>query len=223
MTTKPSALLLDLDGTLIDTAPDMVAAINRLCTESGRLTLEYENAKPHVSNGSAALVRLAFGNELDAEAFETHRQRFLEIYAEYVCVDSHLFAGMTLVLEHCADRQIPWGIVTNKPGALTVPLVKALGLTTRAACVVSGDTVAKAKPDPMPLFYACEQINVDPQQILYVGDSIRDIQAGNAAGMTTIGATYGYIVDGDNPSDWQADGLITAPTDLLSWLEGTAL
>ena len=214
-----SALLLDLDGTLIDTAPDMVAAINVLCSEQKQPQLDYAETRHHVSNGSAALVRLAFGNDLDADEFEGLRQRFLSIYAERVCVDSHLFPGMAEVLQRCHDTKLPWGIVTNKPGALTTPLVKALGLTTRAACVVSGDTVAKAKPDPMPMYHACELLDIAPAKVLYVGDSIRDVQAGNAAGMTTLGACYGYIVPGDDPALWNADHLISNPSDLLDWLE----
>ncbi len=217
--TRTGALLLDLDGTLIDTAPDMVAAINALCQELNQRPLDYAQTRHHVSNGSAALVKLAFGDNLEAERFESLRQRFLSIYAERVCVDSHLFPGMADVLQQCQDMNLPWGIVTNKPGALTTPLVKALGLSTRAGCVVSGDTVAKAKPDPMPMYHACELLGIAPSSVLYVGDSIRDIQAGNAAGMTTLGACYGYIVPGDNPKHWDADHLINKPSDLLDWLE----
>ena len=215
----PAAVLFDLDGTLVDTAPDMVAALCRLCIENGLPETDYAAARPHVSNGSLALVKLAFGDDLEQTNLARLRQRFLELYAENVCVHSHLFAGMPEVLEYLSANRVSWGIVTNKPGALTAPLVKALTLSTRASCVISGDTLAKSKPDPLPLLHASELMNIHPGRAVYIGDSIRDIQAGNAAGMQTVSANYGYIVPGDDPSLWQADDSIDNPLSLIDWLE----
>lgn len=215
-----NTVLFDLDGTLVDTAPDMVLALNRLCQLHGREPIDFHEARPHVSNGSLALVKLGFGSSLNGEQhLMSLRQEFLDLYAQNVCVDSHLFPGMAAVLDYLNSRKLRWGIVTNKPGALTAPLVKALMLSTRAGCVVSGDTVAKAKPDPMPLFHACELMGIEPGNAVYIGDSSRDIDAGRRAGMETLSADYGYIVPGDDPASWQANGSIDSPLDLIPWLD----
>jgi 2-phosphoglycolate phosphatase len=216
------AVLLDLDGTLLDTAPDMAAALNRLRKERGQQALPFVSIRPFVSHGAATLVRVGFPKAGDEELVGL-RARFLEIYRQDVAVDTQLFPGFEDVLAALEARGILWGIVTNKPAFLTEPLLARLQLQDRPACVVSGDTVAKRKPDPAPLLHAAKVIEIDPAHCVYVGDAERDIQAGRAAGMRTLVATFGYLGENDRPATWQADGFVASPGALLEWVDGTAL
>jgi phosphoglycolate phosphatase len=215
-----TALLLDLDGTLLDTAPDMGAALNRLREEHGLQALPYAKVRPVVSHGALRLVRLGFP-EVEGERFEALRLRFLELYAERLAVGTRLFAGFDTLLGELEARRLPWGIVTNKPAWLTDPLVAAMGLRDRAGCVVSGDTVSERKPHPLPLLHAASLIGIDPRSCVYVGDAERDIQAGRGAGMTTIVAAYGYIGEDEDPYAWQAAGVVQSPLELFQWLQET--
>ena len=220
------AVLFDLDGTLIDTAPDMVGALNDLRAEQSLAPIDYAVARAHVSHGAFGLVDIAFG-KIDAAKRLRLRDRFLEIYAGRVATATTLFDGMETVLNQVEADGLAWGVVTNKPGNLTEPLLAALGLLSRCACVVSGDTVAKRKPHPEPLLHAMRQINAklkpgDGAQLMYVGDADRDIQAGKAAGMITVAATYGYIPPDDDPLHWNADHLIEHPPQLLDILSDIA-
>jgi phosphoglycolate phosphatase len=215
--TRPSALLLDLDGTLLDTAPDMGGALNLLRAEHGRAPLPADTIRPVVSHGAVRLVALGFP-EATGQAFETLRLRFLEIYAANLAIGTRLFPGFDAVLERLEAQGIPWGIVTNKPGWLTDPLLAALGLNRRAACAVSGDTVAERKPHPLPLLHAARLVGVAPERWVYVGDAERDIQAGRAAGMTTVVAAYGYIAASEDPLQWQPHGVVQTPDELLHWM-----
>ena len=219
--TGPSALLLDLDGTLLDTAPDMGGALNLLRAEHGLEPLPGELIRPVVSHGAMRLVALGFP-ETTGDAFESLRLRFLELYAENLAVGTRLFPGFEAVLDQLEARGLPWGIVTNKPGWLTGPLLAALGLDHRAACAVSGDTLPERKPHPLPLLHAARLVGVDPMRCVYVGDAERDIQAGRAAGMTTVVAAYGYISDGEDPRAWQPHGVVNSPDELLDWMEQRA-
>jgi len=216
------ALLLDLDGTLLDTAPDMGGALNRLRAEHGLAPLQEQVIRPVVSHGAMRLVALGFP-EATGEQFERLRLRFLEVYAENLAIGTRLFPGFDAVLDRLEALGLPWGIVTNKPGWLTDPLLDALGLATRAACAVSGDTVAERKPHPLPLLHAAELIRVRPDRCVYVGDAERDIQAGRAAGMCTVIAAYGYLSADDHPERWQAHGIVEAPGELLDWVDRPAL
>jgi len=215
--TDCDAILFDLDGTLLDTAPDMVGALNRLLGEHGREPLDLAAARPFVSHGAARLVRLGFA-EADDEHFERLRQRFLALYAAHVADGTCLFAGIEDVLGALEASGKPWGVVTNKPGWLTTPLLRALDLDSRAACVVSGDTVAERKPHPMPLLHAAAQIGVDAERCVYVGDAERDIRAGRAARMTTVAAAYGYVAADEDLSLWSPHAVISEPRELLGWL-----
>lgn len=212
------ALLLDLDGTLLDTAPDMGGALNLLRAERGLEPLQENVIRPVVSHGAMRLVALGFPHA-EGDEFERLRRRFLEIYAENLAVGTRMFPGIEVVLERLEVLGVPWGIVTNKPGWLTDPLLDALGLAGRAACAVSGDTVAEKKPHPLPLLHAAGLIRVPASHCVYVGDAERDIQAGRAAGMATVVAAYGYISADDNPERWQAHGIIHAPGELLEWVD----
>lgn len=215
-------ILFDLDGTLIDTAPDMADALNRLRVESNLAPLPFEVLRPVVSMGARGLIDVGFGVQPDDGRYETLRDRFLALYRERLCVQSRLFDGMAETLAGLESHGRVWGIVTNKPGALTTPLVAALSLAERACCVVSGDSAARAKPHPDPLLLACQLARVSPGECIYVGDSGRDMQAGKSAGMRTLAAAYGYIPDGDAAHQWGADGLLESPAELLPWLDAHA-
>ena len=221
MTSMCSALLLDLDGTLLDTAPDMGGALNRLRVEAGREPLPLAMIRPVVSHGAMRLVSLGFPEATGAE-FERLRLRFLDLYSQNLAEGTRLFPGMEPVLDELARLGLPWGIVTNKPGWLTDPLLAALGLHERASCVVSGDTLAERKPHPLPLLHAAAIVGVAPGYCIYVGDAERDIQAGRAAGMTTVVAAYGYISADDDPAGWQPTGIVAEPIELLDWIGATS-
>lgn len=209
-TGRIGAVLFDLDGTLVDTAPDMVAALLDLQRANGVPPLSYELARSHVSNGAIGLLRLAFPMAGEDERAALHVD-YLQRYGSVVCERSRVFEGLQELIDGLEAGDCPWGVVTNKPQHLTDPLMVGLDLAARAACIVSGDTLPQRKPDPAPLLFACEQIGVSPEMTAYVGDAARDIEAGRAAGMPTIAATYGYITAEDNPVEWRAD-LMAADT-----------
>lgn len=220
-------VLFDLDGTLIDTAPDMADALITLCQEEKQQAsaplpcqqLDFARIRPHVSNGSLALVKLAFGESLKTAQLDRLKQRYLDIYAANLANHSKLFDGMTDLLAALETRHIKWGVVTNKPGWLTRPLMRALDLDQRAACIVSSDCTANRKPHPEPMFHACKLANTRPEHCLYVGDASRDIEAGRNAGMTTVAALYGYIGDREDVASWQANKHIHTPMEILTLLD----
>jgi phosphoglycolate phosphatase len=212
------AVLFDLDGTVLDTAPDMVGALNVLRLENREPALPYEDVRGVVSHGSARLVKLGFP-AADGASFAALQRRFLDVYRDNVSAGTHLFAGMDQVLTHIAARGLHCGIVTNKPGWLTEPLLAQLGLSHRFGCIVSGDTVSARKPDPMPMLHAAQLLGVAAVECLYVGDAERDVQAAHAAGMCALVATYGYLEPGEDWRAWGGDGFIDTPLALLAWLE----
>jgi N-acetyl-D-muramate 6-phosphate phosphatase len=215
---RPGAILFDLDGTLLDTAPDMTGALNALLIEQGRDELPFAAMRAYVSHGSHGLVRLAFGDD-DPVRFENLRQRFLALYAARLCEGTRLFDGMPELLDAIESADCVWGIVTNKPGWLTDPLLKTLGLDARAGCVVSGDTYPERKPHPMPLLRAAAALQVAPEQCLYIGDAERDVVAATRAGMPVVVARYGYIGAHDDLTTWPPHDSIDEPLDLLAWLQ----
>jgi phosphoglycolate phosphatase len=216
-----AAVLFDLDGTLLDTAPDMVGALNELLAEYDRAPLPFAALRPYVSHGSYRLVRLGFEEAGDTE-HEALRQRFLTLYGARVARATLPFDGIPEVLATLERAAIPWGIVTNKPGRLTDDLLAALNLDTRAACVVNGDTLPERKPHPMPLEHAARIIGVSAQACVYVGDAERDMVAANRAGMPGIVARYGYIPAEERADDWPAIGAIDHPRELLFRLSRAA-
>ncbi|HKJ07815.1 MAG TPA: phosphoglycolate phosphatase [Gammaproteobacteria bacterium] len=213
------AVLFDLDGTLLDTAPDLAYCLNELLAQTGRPRLGFEDIRPVVSHGGIGLIRLGFGLEPEHPPFAELRQRLLELYRENLARNTRLFPGMDAVLDELEDRGIQWGVVTNKPGWLTEPLLQALGLLERAASVVSGDTLPQRKPHPAPLLRACGETGCTAPQCVYVGDAERDILAGRTAGMHTVVALFGYIGADEDPRAWGADAVIAAPAELLDWLD----
>jgi len=196
--------MFDLDGTLVDTAPDMVAVLQQMQLEHDYAGVDYETGRANVSNGAAGLIRVGFPDASDALRERLHVE-YLERYAERLCNGSALFPGLGDVLDRLERSGLPWGIVTNKPERLTIPLLEQLDLHGRSAATVSGDTLSVRKPDPAPLVHACDIAGVDPSRAIYVGDASRDIEAGRRAGMGTVAAAYGYITADDDPNQWGAD------------------
>jgi N-acetyl-D-muramate 6-phosphate phosphatase len=212
------AVLFDLDGTLVDTAPEIADALNQLLIAEGRTPLPFETIRPIVSAGTNALVRLAFTDATDEARFIALRDCLLQIYRERYLIRSKLFAGMDTVLNYLDASGLPFGIVTNKVGWLTGPLVTALGLDRRTHCIVSGDTASRAKPHPDPLLHAARLLKVAADECVYVGDAQTDIVAGRAAGMRCIAASYGYLGLGEMASAWQPNATLNLPQDLCAWL-----
>jgi phosphoglycolate phosphatase len=216
------AVLFDLDGTLLDTAPDMVGALNALRREQGLEPLPYEAVRAVVSHGAARLVKNGFP-DADPDRAVALQRRFLEIYRGALSVGTRLFPGMEEVLDSLAGRRLKAGIVTNKPAWLTDPLLEQLGLRARFDCVVSGDTVAERKPHPLPMLHAAALAGVAPDACIYVGDAQRDVQAAHAAGMRALVANYGYLQADEDSTAWGADGYLQRALDLLAWLDAGAL
>ncbi|MEQ9561536.1 MAG: HAD-IA family hydrolase [Woeseiaceae bacterium] len=214
---EPSAVLFDLDGTLVDTAPDMVEVLSDMRKSRGVEPVAFNVARAYVSNGAIGLLRLGFPDSLPGPFDRLHNE-YLERYSNLLCVRSALFPELAQLLDELDRLERPWGVVTNKPKRLTEPLMQALGLMSRAASVVSGDTLPQKKPDPAPLLYAARQIGLDPSRCVYIGDAARDIQAGRAAGMYTIAVRYGYIVPDDDISTWGADRIVADPAELAQSL-----
>ncbi|MFQ5546372.1 MAG: HAD family hydrolase, partial [Acidiferrobacterales bacterium] len=192
---------------------------NLLLRENDYEPLPFDSIRPWVSHGGLALVRLAFGEERGDVELENLRQRFLEIYAENLCRETRLFPGIPQLLAMLSENGFNWGVVTNKPGYLTQPLVAQLTIQPPPACIVSGDTTTNRKPHPEPMLLACKQAGSDPHECLYVGDAERDIHAGKRAGMKTLVALFGYITDSEDPETWGADGMIRAPMEVFDWLK----
>ncbi|MEN8167154.1 MAG: HAD-IA family hydrolase [Pseudomonadota bacterium] len=212
-------VLFDLDGTFADTAPDLYYALNQVLISQGRARLPFAQVRPAVSHGSQAMLKVGFDMVPGDAGYDPLRQTFLDIYLSNIANRTRLFDGMESLLDAFDKRGIRWGIVTNKPAWLTDPLLAALGLNERAACIVSGDTTAHAKPHPEPILYACRQANADPQRSIYVGDARRDIEAGKRAGTKTLVALFGYLAEDDEPDSWSADGVVEQPLDILQWLD----
>jgi 2-phosphoglycolate phosphatase len=209
-----SAVLLDLDGTLVDTAPDLVAVLNQMLREEARPPMPYALARNEVSNGALALLRLGFGRQLSDQDLEPLRARFLEIYTYCHFDNSRLFLDMNAFAKRLDRQRFSWGIVTNKPHAMTVALLTRLGILDQPRCIVSGDRLPERKPHPAPLQLAARELDLPVTACVYVGDAPRDIQAGKAAGMRTVAVDYGYIHPHENIRDWGADVIVRRPVDL---------
>ncbi|MDH5601579.1 MAG: HAD-IA family hydrolase [Gammaproteobacteria bacterium] len=214
---KINTVLFDLDGTLADTAPDLANALNYVLEKYNYDPLPFEKIRPVVSHGGMALVTLGFGK--DHPQFETFYKELLAHYQENIARETTLFPGMDELLHALEKAKINWGVVTNKPGWLTEPLMDALDLTSRAVTIVSGDTLKERKPHPAPLLHACQQAGSQVEECLYVGDAERDIEAGNRAGMLSLVALFGYIADSDTPESWGAHATITSPQAIIPFIE----
>jgi len=211
-------VLFDLDGTLLDTAPDLAFALNTVLEEQQREPLPFEQIRPWVSHGGTILIKKGFKLTDSDPAIEPLRQRLLTIYVNHIADQTRLFEGMAEVLDTLEELEIQWGVVTNKSAWLTEPLLQQLGLASRSVCNVSGDTLPERKPNPAPLLHACQLAHSMPAQCIYVGDASRDIEAGIRAGMRTLIALYGYIDTTETPAQWGATGMLQQPLDLLAWI-----
>lgn len=212
------AVLFDLDGTLADTATDLGAVLNRLRTEAGRAPLPADAIRPHVSKGVRGLLGIGFALSPGDAAYSELHQRFLGYYADSPCVNTHLFEGVAELLDRLEAEGIAWGVVTNKTSRFTLPVMEALGLVRRAACIVSGDSSPRPKPAPDPLLLASAIARATPGRCIYVGDDLRDIQAARAAGMGAIAAAWGYLGDELPLEEWGADTILQAPVGLAGLL-----
>ena len=218
-TTKIRAVLFDLDGTLLDTAQDLVVALNVIRKDFGLPELLISAVKPFISAGSKAILDTFLSiRELDQE-YAAIRQRLFELYAKECTKNTIPFPGIHEVLLQLQLKSITWGIVTNRITSHTDLLMRAMTFDPLPACIVCADTLQKAKPDPEPIIHACQLLNLQPRECVYVGDAITDIQAAKAAGMKSIAALYGYISQRDDPSQWQADGYIEKPIELIDWIQ----
>ena len=218
MTRTIRGVLFDLDGTLLDTARDFHESLNDLRKEERLEPLDFETVRAQVSHGGHALVKLGFG-VLEPEVHEAMRMRLLNIYRKRLARHTRLFEGGDEMLDAIEDRGLSWGIVTNKPGWLTDPLLIEVNLHERVDAVVSGDTLSERKPHPMPLLHAAKTIGVEPGECVFVGDAERDAQAAQAAGMYSLIAGFGYIGDNDRADEWFQHGWLNTPLELLDWLD----
>ena len=215
----PDAIFFDLDGTLIDTAPDMGGALNIMLQKRDRPAIPADAYRSSVSHGTSALLNLGFSkSELETD-MQNLRAEFLSTYDQNIAIGSVLFDGVTDLLESLEEQKIPWGIVTNKPEALTLKLLDTLKLTERCCSIVAADTTTHAKPHPAPMNLACKRASVRPDHCFYIGDTERDIEAGRAVAMKTFVASWGYIDDvTDTPEHWGADAHLATPLELLDHL-----
>jgi len=210
----PRAVLFDLDGTLLDSAPDMLATANRMRAARAQAPMTLAALRPHVSKGSRAMLAAAFPG-LASAAREALVPEFLDTYLQELGRSSVLFDGIEAMLHALEQDGAKWGIVTNKPEYLAREILPQLGWEARCACLVGGDTLAEKKPHPLPLEYAAAQMGFAVQQCVYVGDDERDIQAARAARMPSIAVLWGYRQDHEQPQSWGADVILEQPTDLL--------
>lgn len=219
----PRTVLFDLDGTLADTAPDLGLALNMLRQRHGLAPLALETIRPYASHGSRGLLGIGFGVQPEEECFAALRDEYLALYDAVFARSPRLFPGMSELLGVLEQSGLRWGVVTNKPRRFTQPLMQALGLHERAACIVSGDDARRPKPAPDGLLLACVQTESAPAACWYVGDAARDIEAGRAVGMPTVVARYGYLSADDQPETWGATYHIRHPAELALLLNLKAL
>jgi 2-phosphoglycolate phosphatase len=217
MLEKPNAILFDLDGTLLDTARDLGNALNNILSALKRPTIDYNDYRNIASDGAKGMLELGFGEDLKNYNLTILRQQFLDHYENNICVDTEYFNGVENLLSTLNKNNIPWGIVTNKPEFLTLQLVTSFPLLKNCAVIISGDTLSKRKPHPLPLLHAEEKLALAAPNTWYVGDAERDIQAANAANMVSVIAQYGYISDIQHTSNWNAHFSIQNPIDLLAY------
>ncbi len=213
-------VLFDLDGTLLDTAQDLVRTLNRIRSHRALPEWPIEEMRNIANQGSKAILKEAFGLEEDSSQIKGLREEFLADYEEHLADHTQFFPNVLSLLDYLDENKIPWGIVTNKLTQHTHPLLKTLKIADRAHSVVCGDTLATAKPDPAPILHACQLLDLDPKHCLYLGDAEGDVIASKAAGALSLVALYGYIGRGDDPARWKADGYINDPLELIPWLKG---
>lgn len=218
MRTGVQAVLFDLDGTLVDSAPDLAGAANDLRAERGLPPLPLETLRPMVGAGARGMVGLAFDKKPGDEGYEVLRERFLQIYGQRLLRETCVFDGVWPVLDAVESCGLRWGVVTNKAHHLAWQVVSGLGLHERSGVLIGGDTTPHSKPHPMPLLEGARRMSIAPEACIYVGDDLRDMLAGRAAGMGTLAAAWGYLGQGESIHEWGADAVLQEPAGLLHWL-----
>lgn len=213
------AVFFDLDGTIFDTAPDLTHALNQLLTKYGRPTVSVEQLRPYVGAGSAAMLQRGFQITPTDSAYPALRAEFLDAYENCYHQKTQFFDGIENLLSYLDQKNIPWGVVTNKPNHLAKLVLEHFQLTHRSYCLVGGDSLAKRKPHPEPLLYACDLVGAQPSQSVYIGDAKTDMEAAKAAGMFAIAAKYGYLSDHDKLNTWPADLWVANAEEILSWIQ----
>ncbi len=211
-------MLFDLDGTLLDTAPDLISSLNYALKHEGFNPVPVATIKPYVSYGAVVMIKQSITDAIPVNQQNKLLTLMLDHYETNIAIDTDYFSGIPAVLEKLERKKIKWGIVTNKRSRFTNRLVSSFGLDLRADCIISGDSTAHPKPNPLPLLTACKQSDVLPQNCIYIGDALHDIEAGKQARMRTIVATYGYLKSDDQPDTWGADALINHPDELNYWI-----
>lgn len=214
------AVLFDMDGTLLDTAPDFIAVAQAMRIARGMDSIPDQHIRDVVSGGARAMVLSAFDVDPLSDEFEALRLEFLDRYQDHCAVHSHLYDGMAELLAEIEAANLPWGVVTNKPVRFAQPIMERLGLDGRSSVLVCPDHVSNSKPDPEPMLLACKQLSLDPSTVLFIGDDLRDIESGRAAGSKTAAVRYGYIHPDDNPDTWGADVVVDHPLELRPFLAG---
>ena len=212
------AVLFDLDGTLVDSAPDLAGAANELRQRHGLPDLPFEALRPMVGSGARGMLDAALGIGPGDARFDALRADFLTLYEARILRETRVFARIEPVLQALERKGLPWGIVTNKIARFSVPLVEGLSLLPRCAVLVSGDSTAHAKPHPAPLLEAARRLELPPQRCIYIGDDRRDVEAGRGAGMPTLAAAWGYLGRGESVHEWNAHAVLQQPEELLNWL-----
>ncbi len=213
-----SCVLFDLDGTLLNTAPDLTTALNKALAYFNFPEVSASAITPYISYGAAVMIDTALEQEVSDPVKADILEWLLNYYENHIADHTELYAGMPRLLATLETKGIPWGVITNKRERMTHPLMQALDLTKRSACIICGDTTAHSKPHPEPMLTACRQIQVPPEECLYIGDAQHDITAGKAANMKTLAATWGYLKPDDQPQNWGADALIHQPSEILDWI-----
>ncbi|PBY94362.1 phosphoglycolate phosphatase [Pseudomonas aeruginosa] len=213
------AVLFDMDGTLLDTAPDFIAITQAMRAAHGLPPVDEQQVRDVVSGGARAMVAAAFGLSLDSPELEPLRQEFLDRYQEHCAVLSRPYDGIPELLAAIEKAGLIWGVVTNKPVRFAEPIMQRLGYAERSRVLVCPDHVTRSKPDPEPLLLACSQLGIDPPRVLFIGDDLRDIESGRDAGTKTAAVRYGYIHPEDNPAHWGADVIVDHPRELIDVLD----
>ena len=215
---KINSVLFDLDGTLLDTAPDLAAALNAVLLSHRHQPLPLENIRPAISEGAVGLLKLGFKITDQDSKLSGLRKQFIEYYSQHICEHTQLFPHIDTVIHYLQENHLPWGIVTNKSSVLTTKLINHFPLLKTAKCIIAGDTLEYSKPHPKPLLHACECIACIPENSVYIGDAKRDIDAANTAKLHSLVALYGYIRNKKEANSWGASGMIDTPLAIIDWL-----
>lgn len=220
--TSLQAVLFDLDGTLLDTAPDLAGAVNDMRRERGLAAMPLSELAPMCSFGGRGMLGKGLDLQPEDDDYRATYDAFIEAYRQRMTRDTRAYDGIRALVQALVAGQRRWGVITNKTEALAIPIMDHMAFDPAPACVIGGDSAGVAKPDPAPMFLACERVGVDPARCVYIGDSDRDIAAGHAAGMATIGVAYGYIPPGDDIHAWNADLVVDSVAELLPAIERLA-